>query len=136
MPWNTFAQSAEIEPESQDVVFSSLTLDRVANTGQLIANMVRALRKGGCFAFFNLFPISFKDDEPVEHPITYTPPEGRIIPETGSLQQDVCALRDYIFSQYAIPVEPVAVPYRVRTATGEQNYTGQYIGLVGKNEND
>jgi SAM-dependent methyltransferase len=77
--YQTIGEAFDITPESQDIVTTTLTLDRVSKPRQLLENMLACLRKGGHVLVHTLLPIIAYDDGPeLDSRIEYTKPEDRI----------------------------------------------------------
>lgn len=106
---------------SNRLVMSSLTLDRVAMPKQLARNLIDLAGKAGHFMLASLFPVLPKDDEDVQHPITYTPPNHRIA-TAGTEEGDLAAVVEFLedYSRRKIKTKPL--PYKTTTHTGVQVY--------------
>lgn len=110
----------------QVTINSSLTLDRVADPGKLIQNMLELAGEKGNTALFALLPNNPQDDDSgAGEKIIYTPQHLRIT-DTGSVERDVRNISQYIEDMSKRIVEVRQGTYRVGTTTDVSEYNDYY----------
>jgi 2-polyprenyl-3-methyl-5-hydroxy-6-metoxy-1,4-benzoquinol methylase len=79
------SEAFDIESESQDLVTTTLTLDRVSRPRQLLHNMMSSLRSEGYILIHTLLPVVSYDDGPnLAARIEYTKADNRITTGRGA----------------------------------------------------
>jgi amino acid adenylation domain-containing protein/non-ribosomal peptide synthase protein (TIGR01720 family) len=119
--FDVFSETSGLRRASQDLVISTLALDRVAYPDRLLQNVFALLRAGGRFAVQTLLPIVPLDDVPLAQPIVYTRPENRIT-RGKSADEDQQQLLRRLVDLGARDITVTRIPYAVASRDGVQEY--------------